>query len=153
MPRYRHRSSGAKQAQSVRHSTHERATMTHDFSPVEHFIDRIVAQGGVDGAGIAIAAQGEPVFAYLSGEASPGTPASGETLWPLTSISKSYTAAAIMALVEEGRLGLWAKPSLVFPEFQGDGRDEITLRHLLTHTAGLPMGPANDTELSARHAT
>ncbi len=126
--------------------------MTHDFSPVERFIDRMVEQGGVGGAGIAIAVRGKPVFDYLAGEAAPGTPATGETLWPLASITKVFTAAAVMSLVAEGRLGLWSKPSLVFPAFQGDGREEITLRHLLTHTSGLPMGPPNDTELSAAQA-
>jgi CubicO group peptidase (beta-lactamase class C family) len=112
-----------------------------------------VEQGGVNGAGIAIAVQGEPVFEYFQGEAAPGVAASGETLWPLASISKAYTAAAIMSLLEEGQLGMWSQPGVVFPEFQGGGREEIRLRHLLTHTSGIPMGPANDSELTAAEAT
>ncbi len=83
------------------------ARMTPDFSAVERFVDRIIEQGGVNGAGIAIAVEGEPVFEYLGGEAAPGTPATGATLWPLASISKVYTASAIMSLIEEGRMGMW----------------------------------------------
>ncbi|TXG87488.1 MAG: class A beta-lactamase-related serine hydrolase [Thermomicrobiales bacterium] len=127
--------------------------MTHDFSKVEEFIDRIVDEQQVNGAGIAIAVKGEPVFERFAGEAAPGTPATGETLWPLASISKSFTASAVMSLIEEGRLGMWSRPNAIFPEFQGDGREEITLRHLLTHTSGLPMGPANIAELEEAGAS
>jgi CubicO group peptidase (beta-lactamase class C family) len=127
--------------------------MVRNFSPVERFIDRIVEQGEVNAAGIAIAVDGEPVFEHLRGEAAPGTPATGETLWPLASIAKSYTASAVMSLIEEGRLGMLSRPSAVFPEFTGDGREEITLRHLLTHTSGLPMGPSNSDELDAAGAS
>ena len=58
-----------------------------------------------------------------------------------------------MSLIEAGQLGMWTRPSAVFPAFTGDGRDEITLRHLLTHTSGLPMGPSNSDELEAAGAT
>ncbi len=127
--------------------------MARDFSAVEGFVDRIVEEGQVDAAGIAIAIDGAPVFQYLRGEAAPGTPASEQTLWPLASITKSFTASAVMSLIEDGRLGMWSKVSAVFPEFTGDGREEITLRHLLTHTSGLPMGPANSDELERAGAS
>lgn len=127
--------------------------MTHDFSRVERFIDRIVDEKQVNAAGIAIAVKGEPIFTRIAGNAAPDVPATDQTLWPLASIAKSFTASAIMALIEEGRLGMWSRPNAVFPEFQGDGRDEITLRHLLTHTSGLPMGPANGDELDAAGAS
>lgn len=127
--------------------------MERTFATVEQFVDRIVEEGQVNAAGIAIAVDGEPVFQYLQGEATPGTPASEQTLWPLASIAKSYTASAVMSLIEAGRLGMATKASAVFPEFTGDGREEITLRHLLTHTSGLPMGPANSDELDAAGAS
>ena len=127
--------------------------MERNFSAVERFVDRIVDESQVNGAGIAIAIDGELVFQYLRGEAAPGTPATEQTLWPLASIAKSYTASAVMSLIEEGRLGMRSKPSAVFPEFTGDGREEITLRHLLTHTSGLPMGPPNSDELEKAGAS
>ncbi len=50
-------------------------------------------------------------------------------------------------------MGMWTKPSAIFPEFRGGGREEITLRHLLTHTSGLPFAPANIAELLQAGAT
>jgi CubicO group peptidase (beta-lactamase class C family) len=42
-----------------------------------------------------------------------------------------------MALVERGALLLSTPVHAVLPDFRGDGREAITLRHLLTHTSGL----------------
>jgi CubicO group peptidase (beta-lactamase class C family) len=121
--------------------------MTLRFTPVDHFIHRIINQGRTPAAGIAIAIDGQPVFTHIAGQATPETPATDDTLWPLASISKLYTASAVMSLIEEGRMGLWTKASAVFPDFTGGGREEITLRHLLTHTSGLPFAPANIRDL------
>jgi CubicO group peptidase (beta-lactamase class C family) len=127
--------------------------MSLNFQPVEQFIHRLIDEGRAPAAGIAIAIEGKPAFSYLAGEARPGMPATESTLWPIASISKLYTASAIMSLIEEGRLALWSKASSVLPDFTGDGREEITLRQLLTHTAGLPDGSANKLELLQRGAS
>lgn len=121
--------------------------MTRQFASVEQFIHRIIAQGRTPAAGAAIAIEGEVVYSYLAGEARPGVPASEETLWPLASISKLYTASMVMPLIEEGLLTLGTKVCAVLPEFSGDGRENVTLRHLLTHTAGLAYEPENLAEL------
>jgi CubicO group peptidase (beta-lactamase class C family) len=121
--------------------------MTHQYAPVERYIDRIIEQGRVTAAGLAIAIDGKPVFSYLAGNARPGTPASEQTLWPLASISKLYTASMIVSLIEEGLLTLGTKASDLLPDFTGDGRENITLRHLLTHTSGLAYEPENLAEL------
>jgi CubicO group peptidase (beta-lactamase class C family) len=73
---------------------------------------------------------------YL-GQSAPGTPASDSTLWPLASISKVYTAAAIVRLIELGELTFSLRASAVLPDFTQGGRERITLRQLLTHTSGL----------------
>jgi CubicO group peptidase (beta-lactamase class C family) len=52
-------------------------------------------------AGIAIAIDGQLVFTHIAGEATPGIPATDDTLWPLASISKLYTASAIMSLIKD----------------------------------------------------
>ncbi len=100
-------------------------------------LDRFVAEGQTDGAAVAVAHRGELAGAYDAGFAAPGRPAAADTLWPLASISKSYTAAATMALVERGLLTLDTTVTSVLPAFRGDGRERVTLRHLLTHTSGL----------------
>ena len=122
--------------------------MANDFQAVAAVHRPDVEEGRVDGAGIAISVDGRSrTSTYLAGEASPGRPATADTLWPLASISKLYTASAVMSLIEKGMLALWTRASAVFPEFRGGGREEITLRHLLTHTSGLAFAPADIAEL------
>ena len=110
---------------------------TGRLRPVLARLARCVAAGEVDGAALAVAVGGEQVAEGYWGEAAPGRPAATETLWPLASIAKSYTAATVMALVERGDLTLSTTARSLLPRFDGEGRERVTLRHLLTHTAGL----------------
>jgi len=100
-------------------------------------IDRYIQAGGFAGAALIAAHHGEIVIEHYAGEAAPGLPASPDVLWPLASISKVYTAALIMRLVEEGQLTLNMPVAYLLPAFTGEGRETIRLRHLLTHTAGM----------------
>jgi len=58
-----------------------------------------------------------------------------ETLFPIGSITKSFTAAAVLTLVSEGRMSLDGSIAGYWPERSLDNR--VTLRHLLNHTSGL----------------
>ena len=100
-------------------------------------LDGFVNRGEVDGAAVAVAWRGQQIAEFTSGFAAPQHPARFDTLWPLASISKVYTATAVMRLVERGLLSLAQPVRSVLPEFTGDGREQITLRHLLTHTSGI----------------
>jgi len=100
-------------------------------------IDRYIQNGDFAGAGVIVAHHGQIVYAHYAGKAAPGLPADSNTLWPVASISKLYTAAAIMRLVELGEITLNTLVSRVIPQFTGDGREKVRLRHLLTHTSGL----------------
>lgn len=111
--------------------------MVTDSRWLSELLRRMVEEEGVDGGGVAVARRGEVVFEEYAGAARPGVAAGSNALWPLASISKTYTAAAIMALVERGLLTLSTKAGAVLPDFTGDGREHITLRQLLTHTSGL----------------
>jgi CubicO group peptidase (beta-lactamase class C family) len=50
------------------------------------------------------------------------------------------TTAAVMALAEDGKIGLDAPVRRYVPQFRGSGKGDVTIRHLLTHTSGLPAG-------------
>ena len=63
------------------------------------------------------------------------TPVTIDTKFRIGSVSKQFTAAAIMRLAEDGKLALTDKLETFFPGFPGGG--EITLHQLLTHTSGL----------------
>jgi CubicO group peptidase (beta-lactamase class C family) len=61
------------------------------------------------------------------------------TVYDIASLSKVVaTTTAVMLLVEDGKLELDAPVSRYLPEFNGDGKGRVTVRHLLTHTSGLP---------------
>jgi len=64
------------------------------------------------------------------------TPSANNTNYRLASLTKQFTAMAIMMLVERGKLSYEDSLTALFPEFPTYGR-EITVRHLLTHTSGL----------------
>jgi CubicO group peptidase (beta-lactamase class C family) len=61
------------------------------------------------------------------------------TLYDLASLTKVVaTTPAAMVLVDEGRLSLDAPVSSYLPAFGGGSKDVVTIRHLLSHSAGLP---------------
>ncbi len=62
-----------------------------------------------------------------------------DTIFDAASLTKVVACTpAVMVLVERGKIILDAPVKTYLPEFTGDGRDEITVRELLTHTSGLP---------------
>lgn len=63
------------------------------------------------------------------------------TVFDAASLTKIVaTAPSVMLLAEDGRIALDAPLARYLPECAGGGRDPITVRHLLTHTSGLPAG-------------
>jgi CubicO group peptidase (beta-lactamase class C family) len=81
-----------------------------------------------------------------------GTAASGDAMFLLGSISKPINVTAVMTLFDQGKFRLDDRVKKFLPAFTGDGRDEVTIRHLLTHVSGLPDQLANNNELRKQHA-
>jgi uncharacterized protein YbbC (DUF1343 family)/CubicO group peptidase (beta-lactamase class C family) len=64
-----------------------------------------------------------------------------DTIFDAASLTKVIaTLPSIMLLAERGQLDLDAPVQTYLPEFTGDGKEQVTLRHLLTHTSGLRPG-------------
>tara|TARA_A100001037_G_scaffold300929_1_gene329417 strand:+ start:194 stop:1405 length:1212 start_codon:yes stop_codon:yes gene_type:complete len=64
-----------------------------------------------------------------------------DSIYDVASLTKAVaTTPAMLRLWEQAKLGLDDKVAQHLPEFAGDGRDTITIRHLLTHTSGLRPG-------------
>jgi CubicO group peptidase (beta-lactamase class C family) len=96
-----------------------------------------VIKEGYPGAAILVAQNGRILYQNGYGYADIGnrvriTP---ETKFRIGSVTKQFTAAAILKLQEDGRLSVDDKLSKYYPDFPRG--DEITLYHLLTHTSGL----------------
>src|SRR3954469_22791464 len=62
------------------------------------------------------------------------------------SVTKAYVAAAAWLLIGEGLLAADTRVVDVIPEFGTNGKEAITLEHLLTHTAGFPRAPMRPEE-------
>jgi CubicO group peptidase (beta-lactamase class C family) len=120
-------------------------------------IDPWVGPHAVTGATAAVWHHGELIASRVAGEAMPGLPVTPETLFALASVTKPVTAATVMSLGEEGTVGLDESVARFVPEF-GAGpepgsegvtpafeqlRRQVTIRHLLTHTSGLPEDMAS----------
>ena len=65
-------------------------------------------------------------------------PMTDSTMFNICSVSKQFAAVALLKLAEEGRLSLDDAVSKYYPEFKGEFFKRITLRHLMSHTSGIP---------------
>jgi CubicO group peptidase (beta-lactamase class C family) len=111
-----------------------------DPAVIDAFLRQQVAANHIPGLAIAIVQDGQIVMLRGYGEAGPGRPMTPQTQLYLGSTSKSFTALAVMQLVEEGRLELDAPVQRYLPEFQvadAAASAQITVRQLLNHTSGL----------------
>jgi CubicO group peptidase (beta-lactamase class C family) len=70
----------------------------------------------------------------------------------ISSISKVIVATGAMVLKDRGKLALQDRVVRFVPEFRGQGRDQVTIENLLTHTAGLPDNLLQIRRLLARQA-
>src|SRR5438067_1712097 len=91
---------------------------------------------GVPSASIAVVKDGQVVYVKAYGDArlEPKTPATAEMRYSIGSISKQFTAAAILLLQEQGKLSLDDKVGKFVPDLTRG--NEVTIRQLLSHTSG-----------------
>lgn len=112
----------------------------------------------IPGLAVAIVRNGEVEYINGYGIANPdGDPVTPDTPFLLASVSKSFTALAIMQLVEEGKIDLDEPVQKYLPWFdvKGEGESEITVAHLMYQTSGfseydgsqINMRPNNPDEL------
>lgn len=106
---------------------------------IETVLDRAMDQPEAVGLSVSVARDSEMLVETTLGLADLefGNPADTETMFRIGSVTKQFTAAAIMTLVEDGALDLDSPLSDFLPDFDTGGRT-ITMRQLLNHTSGVP---------------
>ncbi|TAL29916.1 MAG: class A beta-lactamase-related serine hydrolase [Phenylobacterium sp.] len=108
-------------------------------------VDSALSEGRVAGAVLLVAKDGALAYARAAGHADleTGRPMTRDAIFRASSLTKPMVTAAVLALVEAGVVGLDDPVIRYLPEFQPRWQGEpltITLRHLMTHTAGLSYG-------------
>ncbi len=128
-----------------------------DGSRLERAFDLLrqwVKDGTIPGAAALVARRGVIVGRCWYGNAAQNpalAPIGPETLFAVASITKPFTATAIMQLVERGLLSIDQPVRDLLPEFSGPGTETVTLRHFLTHTSGLPEYCPDNEEIRRNH--
>ena len=114
------------------------------FAPIDAAIDSAVARGQMPGAVYwleRVSSQNSASHQKAHGRHTFDADADAiqlDTVFDAASLTKVIaTAPSVMLLIEAGTLGIDSLLVKYFPECSGGGKDAITLRHLLTHTAGL----------------
>lgn len=74
-----------------------------------------------------------------------------DALFLIASITKPVTVTAVMMLVERGLLTLDDRVTRFVPRFEARGKDEVRIRHLMTHTSGLPDQLPDNFKLRRAH--
>jgi CubicO group peptidase (beta-lactamase class C family) len=95
---------------------------------------------GDTGGSVAVFVDGEPVVDVWGGFADAGrtVPWQRDTVVNVFSVTKTMTALCALVLADRGELDLDAPVARYWPEFAAAGKEKVLVRHLLSHTAGLP---------------
>jgi D-alanyl-D-alanine carboxypeptidase len=111
---------------------------TAEANGVDEFVRTQMEAGHVPGASVAVVKEGRVVFAKGYGMANleHSVPATEHTVYQLASVTKQFTATAVMMLVEEGKLKLDQKVTDIL-EGLPQAWSNVTVRHLLNHTSGI----------------
>ncbi|MER8188276.1 serine hydrolase domain-containing protein [Kitasatospora sp. NPDC094015] len=123
------------------------------FEAVREALAALLGQDDV-GASVAVRLDGEPVVdlwgGYVDADRSVGW--ERDTLTGVNSVSKTMTALCALILADRGDLDLAAPVAAYWPEFAAAGKEGVLVRHVLSHTAGLPdlPGPTTVEELYDR---
>jgi CubicO group peptidase (beta-lactamase class C family) len=113
---------------------------TPDMAAIDQYVAEQLETLGIPGASLAIVHDDQIVHLQGFGQADQtGRAMTAQTPTLIGSLTKSFTAVAVMQLVEQGKVGLDAPVQRYLPWFRvadPAASAQITLRHLLTHTSG-----------------
>jgi uncharacterized protein YbbC (DUF1343 family)/CubicO group peptidase (beta-lactamase class C family) len=118
------------------------ASARQQLAAIAPVVEKAIAEGKTPGAVVLIGHNGRVVYQRAFGERAVvpvRLPMRLDTLFDLASLTKVIaTTPAVMQLLEQGKLRLEDPVATYWPEFGVHGKEEITVRELMTHYSGLP---------------
>ncbi|MEY4568494.1 MAG: Penicillin-binding protein 4*, partial [Planctomycetota bacterium] len=118
-----------------------------EWNPVSAILEKAVTDNTIRAASVFLRIEGE-TFEMQFGSAQ-----SNRSAFLLGSITKPMAIAAFMTLYDRGVFNLDDPVVKHLPEFRGERRDQVTIRHLLTHTSGLPDQLPDNNNWRRSHAS
>jgi len=116
---------------------------------VRQLFQQQIDDGLHPGAGLAVYRYGNLVLdihgGFVNGGGGAGTPepVTADTMFVLMSSTKPLTASCLYMLKERGKIAWDDLVSKHWPEFAQNGKETVTIRHILTHRGGFPETPAS----------
>lgn len=109
----------------------------------DEYAQKVIEQHAIPGVAIGVNREGQRIYEKGFGyrNMNEGLGVTADTVFGIASMTKSFTAVAIMKLQELGKLSVHDKITTHLPEFKTPDvgkTEEMTIHHFLTHTAGLP---------------
>jgi CubicO group peptidase (beta-lactamase class C family) len=114
-------------------------TCTPRFEPVRAALQANIDSGEEIGASLVVDIDGEKVIDVWGGfrDQERTTPWDEHTITNVWSSTKTVTALAALVLVDRGELDVYAPVAKYWPEFAANGKQDIAVRHLMSHTSGV----------------
>lgn len=125
-------------------AAHETGVHPDVFPLIDTLMQNSVHNGDLPGVALLIGrcrddAPDQVVHEKIYGNRKPGEPLTLDTLFDLASVTKpSFTASAVMFLIQDGRISDEDFAATHIPGFEQQNKGDIKIKHLLTHTSGLP---------------
>ena len=117
--------------------------MANPQDTIQAVLDEIAAAGDELGLQVAVYHRGELVVDAWAGvaDAAASSPVGPETLFTVYSVSKGIAATAVHILAEQGKLSYDDPIAAYWPEFAQNGKQDVLVRHALSHLSGIPQMP------------
>jgi CubicO group peptidase (beta-lactamase class C family) len=114
---------------------------------IQEAIHELIDGGAETGVQVAVVHDGAVVAGVVGGVVDPATgcPVSPGTLFWAAPTARGIASTVVHVLAERGELDYDLRIADVWPEFAAHGKDTVTVRHLLCHTAGVPGLPPGTT--------
>lgn len=117
-------------------------TKTTKWNEFEEYLEQTMRDNHIAGAAVAVYAEGRVIYAKGFGvrDITTKEPVTPESIFGVASVSKSFTAMAMMQLVDARMVSLDDPVTKYIPELTLHGADmsKVTVRHILSHSTGLP---------------